>query len=51
MYIQYLLELVADRISARQPNPGCIFAIVYVLYICTCPSRLGMSNATSIYYA
>ena len=34
---------IAERISARQLNPGCILAIVYVR---TCPSRLGMSNVT-----
>ena len=34
---------IAERISAKQHNPGCILAVVYV---CTCPSRLGMSNVT-----
>ena len=34
--------LIAERISERQPNPGCIFAIC----VYTCPSRLGMSNVT-----
>ena len=34
---------IAERISAKQHNPGCILAVVYVR---TCPSRLGMSNVT-----
>ena len=37
------LIIIAERISAKQPNPGCILAkCVYN----TCPSRLGMSNVT-----
>ena len=32
---------IAERISAKQHNPGCILAVVYVR---TCPSHLGMSN-------
>ena len=34
------LIIIAERISAKQPNPGCILAKY------TCPSRLGMSNVT-----
>ena len=36
-------SIIVKRISARQPNPGCILAIVYIR---TCPSHLGMSNVT-----
>ena len=34
---------IAERISVKQHNPGCNLAVVYVR---TCPSRLGMSNVT-----
>ena len=36
-------NFIAERISAKQHNPGCILAVVYAR---TCPSRLGMSNVT-----